>query len=111
MPLEAELSLLDNNDTQSENAESLSGLSVLTTRLGKDKKKKWTLLKCFDFFRSFSYTRYELSYVHLNLKNILSEIRRRRFIYMKVFPRVTTVLPDLGEVQRIRPELLSVLTG
>lgn len=32
MPLlEAELSLLDSNDTQSENAESLSGLSVLTT--------------------------------------------------------------------------------
>jgi len=32
VPLEAELSLLDNNDTQSENAESLSGLSVLTRK-------------------------------------------------------------------------------
>lgn len=54
MPLlEAELSLLDNNDTQSENAESLSGLSVLAT--GKGEKKQF-FMKTYDLFARSSYS-------------------------------------------------------
>lgn len=46
VPLDAELSLLDNNDTQSENAESLSGLSVLITEKTISTSKLITGVPC-----------------------------------------------------------------